>query len=212
MAEGDDGVRARRLEGVDLLFGRLDLAAEVEVADQHGVGGGAGIRRRQREDADLQPAALEDDAAAVAPLLHTREQRLVAVIHVCGEHGEVCAAHVLKQVFGAEVELVVAQRHRVVAGEVEQFDDVRALRQRGDGQALRRVARVDEQRALRLLFERGDAGDADDTVFLALLQIAVRIVGVVDDRLPLGGLLFLRLRRAAGKAEHRHGQRQRRRR
>ena len=148
----------------------LLAAGEGHARDLAGVGLGGGLRSIQTEHADLGAAGGGEHGGIV-------KGQLTVVLHVGSQHGEVGGRHVLLQHLVAVVELVVAQRHGVIAHHVHQLDGGGALGQAYRGGALAEVAGVQHKDvgAVRGILV-GQNGD-----LCIILDCSVDIVGVEDD-------------------------------
>ena len=194
MSQAHDHRAALSLELVDLL-----LRASVHV-----------LARSERETGNVLRTGLrlrfgrcETEHAhlrAVAQLEHRvcLRERLTRRIDgdVRGEHGEVRLRDERFEVVGSPIEFVVADRHGIVSCRIHEIDGGFALRKVHEHVVLDGVAVVEEQHFVALLLvvflDLGDRRHPDDPGCgigrLGGHVVAMRVVGVDDGELRLGGL------------------------
>ena len=183
VADGDDEVTVRRLEHIDFLLGSLVhllFREEGQAARALRVRRRDGRRRRQAEDADLE-ITLADDGMRLA-----RERLARRVDDDVRRHDrELRLLDARERDIRAVVELVVAERHGIVAHGIHEVDGRLALAEIDEVAVLDGIAGIDEQDLVALglvvLLERRDRRHAVDTV--RALVVAVRVIRVQDDEL-----------------------------
>ncbi len=180
----DEIVVARK--AVDDACGRLARRRELRAAERSALACGgdtAFVYHLGVDDARecyLHAPAFEDAAGGEFP-----EARRIVGREVGADYFEVVKIEQVGQMLHAVVELVVAQRRRVVTQPIHQRDDRRARHRSvvDEGMSRAAVARIDQQHVAFgtiLLYQRGQTGN--------IIQSGVDIVGGYDIYvLPVGG-------------------------
>ncbi len=178
----DEIVVARK--AVDDACGRLARRRELRAAERSALACGgdtAFVYHLGVDDArECYLPAFEDAAGGEFP-----EARRIVGREVGADYFEVVKIEQVGQMLHAVVELVVAQRRRVVTQPIHQRDDRRARHRSvvDEGMSRAAVARIDQQHVAFgtiLLYQRGQTGN--------IIQSGVDIVGGYDIYvLPVGG-------------------------